>query len=155
MAILSKACKSDNLELHNSLKLSFSNIWGLHSNFVDSKSFLESNSSDILALHETNLEDSIDSGNFSMRGYLPLIWKDSGTHIHGLQVYVKVGLLFARDLSLENSVDSYLCFQLALLHSVSCFFFLYRSPSSSLCFVFVFWFYFIQHRWGSLDQPIC
>ena len=33
---------------------------------------------------QTNLDDSIDSGNFSVRGYLPLIWKDSGTHMHGL-----------------------------------------------------------------------
>ena len=56
--------------------------------------------------------------------------------MHGLAVYVKEGLPFARDLSLENSADSYLCFQLALLHSVSYFFFLYRSPSSSLCMVF-------------------
>ena len=55
---------------------------------------------------------------------------------HGLAVYVKEGLSFARYLSLENSVDSYLCFQLALLHSVSCFFFLYLSLSSSLCSVF-------------------
>ena len=52
--------------------------------------------------------------------------------MHGLVVYVKDGLPFARDLSLENSADSYLCFQLPLLHSVSYFFFLYRSPSSSL-----------------------
>ena len=37
--------------------------------------------------------------------------------------------------SLENSVDSYLCFRLALLHAVSYFFFLYWSPSS-LCMVF-------------------
>ena len=36
-----------------------------------------------------------------MRGYLPLIPKDSGTHMHGLAVYVKEGLPFARDLSLE------------------------------------------------------
>ena len=46
---------------------------------------------------------------------------------------------FARDLFLENSADSYLCFGLALLHSVSIFlllFFLYRSSSSSLCTVF-------------------
>ena len=71
-----------------------------------------------------------------MRGYLPLIQKDSSTHMHGLAVYVKEGLPFARDLSLENSADSYLCFRLALLHSVSYFFFLYRSPSSSLCTVF-------------------
>ena len=71
-----------------------------------------------------------------MRSYLPLIRKDSVTHMHGLAVYVKEGLLFARDLSLENSADSYLCFRLALLHSVSYFFFLYRSPSLSVCAVF-------------------
>ena len=56
--------------------------------------------------------------------------------MHGLAVYVKEGLPFAQDLSLENSSDSYLCFRLALLHSVSYFFFLYRSPFSALCTVF-------------------
>ena len=71
-----------------------------------------------------------------MRGYLPLIRKDSTTHMHGLAVYVKERLPFARDLSLENSADSYLCFRLALLHLVSYFFFLYRSPSLSLCTIF-------------------
>ena len=136
MTILSTACKPDNFELHNSLKLSFRNIWGLHSNFVDCESFLESNSPDILALCESNLDDSIDSGNFSMRGYLPLIRKDSSTYMHGLAVYIKEGLPFARDLSLENSADSYLCFWMALVHSVSYFFLLYQSPSSSLCTVF-------------------
>ena len=136
MAILSKACKPDNFESHNSLKLGFINIRGLHSNFVDCQSFLESNSPDILALCETNLDDSIDSGNFSVRGYLPLIRKDSSTNIHGLAVYVKEGLPFARNLSPENSADSYLCLRLALLHSVSYFFFVYRSPSSALCTVF-------------------
>ena len=94
-------------------------------NFIDCESFLESNSPDILALCETNLDDSIDSGNFSMRVYLPLIQKNSSTQIHDLVVYVEEGLPFARQLSLENSADSYLCFRLALLHSVSYFFFLY------------------------------
>ena len=56
--------------------------------------------------------------------------------MHGLAVYVKEGLPFAWDLSLEHSADSYFCFHLALLHSVSYFFFLYQSPSSSLCMVF-------------------
>ena len=65
-----------------------------------------------------------------------LIWVDSSTHIHGLAVYLKEGLPFAWDLSLENSADSYLCFQLALLHSLYSFFFLYQSPSSTLCMVF-------------------
>ena len=136
MAILSKACKPDNFGSHNCLKLSFINIRRLCSNFVDRESFLESNSPDILALCETNLDDSIDSGNFSVRGCLPLTQKDSGTHMHDLAVYIKEGLPFARDLSLENSVDSYFCFRLAFLHLVSHFFFLYQSLSSSLCTVF-------------------
>ena len=136
MTILSKACKPDNFELHNSLKFRFTNIRGLRSNFADCESFLESNSPDILALCETNPDDSIDSGSFSVRGYLPIIRKDSGTHMHGLGVFVKEGLPFSRDLSLEKSADSYLSFRLALLHSVSYFFFLYRSPSSALCTAF-------------------
>ena len=73
MAILPKACKPDNFESQNSLKLSFTNIRDLRSNFVDYESFLESNYPDILALCATNLDDSIDSGNFSVRGCLPLI----------------------------------------------------------------------------------
>ena len=89
MVVLSKACKPDNFESHNSLKLSFTNIRGLHLNFADCESFLESNSPGILALCETNLDDSIDSGNFSVRGYLPLIQKDFNTHMHGLAFYVK------------------------------------------------------------------
>ena len=56
--------------------------------------------------------------------------------MHGLAVYVKEGLPFAREVSLENSADSYLCFRLALLYSVSYFFFIYQSASSSLCTVF-------------------
>ena len=84
MAILSKGCKPDNFEPHNSLKLSFTSIWVLCSNFVECESFLESN-----ALYETNLDDPVDSGNFAVRGYLPLICKDSTTNMHGHAVYVK------------------------------------------------------------------
>ena len=71
-----------------------------------------------------------------MRGCIPLMQKDSSTHMHGLAVYVKEGLPFARNLSLENSANSYLYFRLALLHSVSYSFLLYQSPSLSLCTVF-------------------
>ena len=49
---------------------------------------------------------------------------------------MKEGLPFAQELSLENSADSYICFRLALLDSVSYIFFLYQSPSVSLCTVF-------------------
>ena len=47
-----------------------------------------------LALCETNLGGSTDSGNFSEMGYLPLIRKDSITLMNGLAVYVKEGLPF-------------------------------------------------------------
>ena len=142
MAILSKGCKSDNFEPHNSLKLSFTNIRGLRSNFVECESFLESNSPDILALCETNLDDSIDSDNFSVRGYLPLIQKDSITHMHGLAVYVKEGLPFAWDVSLENSADPYRSSTYFTSRSVLLLFPL------SITFVVMhnFWFYFIQHK---------
>ena len=69
------------------------------SNFVDCESFLQSNSPDILALCETNLDDSIDSGNFSVKGYLPLIQKDYSTHMHALAVYVKGEFPFAQEIS--------------------------------------------------------
>ena len=71
------------------------NIRSLRLDFVDSESFLESNSPDILALPETNLDSSIYSGNLTVRGCLPLIWKDSTTHMYDLAVYVKEGLLLA------------------------------------------------------------
>ena len=92
MAILSKGCKPDNFESHNFLKLSFTNIKGLRSNFAECE--CESTSPDILALCETNLDDSIDSGNFPVTDCLPLIWKDSTIHMHGLAVYVKERLPF-------------------------------------------------------------
>ena len=71
-----------------------------------------------------------------MTGDLLLIQKYSSTHMHDRAVYLKEGVSFAQDLSLENSADSYLCFELALLHSMSYFCFLYRSPSLSLCWAF-------------------
>ena len=49
---------------------------------------------------------------------------------------MKEGLSFALNEALENSVDCYLYLRLPLLHSVSYFFFHYRSLSSSLSTVF-------------------
>ena len=138
MVILSKACKPDNFESHNSLKLSFTNIPHLHSSFVDCESFLESNSPDILALCGTNLDGSIDSGNFSVRDYLLLIRKDS------IVIYAWSHSLCERRTSFcPRLIFRELCrfllvfyFWLALFHSVSYFFFLYRSLSLSSCMVF-------------------
>ena len=71
-----------------------------------------------------------------MRGYLLLIRKDSSTQMHDLAVYAREGLPIARELSLEKSADSHLCFRLALFHSVPYFFSPYRSLSLSLRTVF-------------------
>ena len=58
--------------------------------------------------------------------------------MHGLAVYAKEGLPFCTGLISRKLCGSYLYFRLALIHLVSYFFFLYRSPSSSLCTVFLF-----------------
>lgn len=51
LVVLWKECKPGNFESHNSLKLSFTNIYGLLSNCVGCESFLESNVPDILTLY--------------------------------------------------------------------------------------------------------
>ena len=156
MAILSKGCKLDDFDSHNSLKLSFTNIQGLPSNFVDCESFLEANSPDILALCETNLDDSTDFDNVSVRGHLPLIRKDSTTHMHGLTVYVKEGLPFAQDLSLQNSADSFFTFkQFLILFHLKKNEALSINPSAN---VFVFGDFNIHHKdcltySGGTDKP--
>ena len=86
----------------------------------------------------------------------------------------KEGLAFARDLSQQNSAGSYLSFRLTLLHLVSYIFFLYQSPSLTLCpissninevvpikpsgYVFVFGVFNVHHKdWltysGETDRP--
>ena len=138
MTILSKACEPDSIESHITLKLSFTNTWGLGSNFVDS--FLELNFPDILAVCETTLDDLIDSGYFSVRGDLPLIRKNSITHMHGLAVYVKEGFPFAREYLYKNQqIHTYLSTCFTSLSILLLF------PLSITFFVFVhgFWFYFI------------
>ena len=99
MAILSKGYKPNKFESHNFLNPSFTNIQGL--------CFLESNSLDILAICELNLDGSTDFDNFSVSGYVPLIWRNSVNHIHDFEVHVKEGFPFAQALFLKNSVNSY------------------------------------------------
>ena len=127
MATLSKGCRPRNFKPYNSLKLSFTNIWILRSNFAESESFFESNSPDILALCDDKL------------GRLNWFWQflcDGLPSFNPKRFYYSYYSYLARDLFLENSTDSYSCFRLASLHSVSYFFFLYQSPSLSLCTVF-------------------
>ena len=102
-------------QLNSSLKCSFTNIRGFHHHDATSH----------LALCETNLDHAIDSGNFTGMSYLQGFYYS----MYDLAVYVRERLPFVQDLPLQNSMDSYLHFRLALLHSVSYFFFLYRWSS--------------------------
>ena len=74
--VISKECNPDNFESHDSLKPSFTNICGLCSNFVECGSSQESNSPDILALSEKNLDDSINSDHYLYHVYHEtiLVW---------------------------------------------------------------------------------
>ena len=83
-----------------------------------------------------SLKLSFANIQFLCQGLFPLIRKYSITHMHRLAIYVKEELPFAQDLSLEISAYSYLYFRQALLHPLSYTFFLYQSPSPSLCMVF-------------------
>ena len=108
MAILSKGCKLGDFESHNSLKCSFTNTCGLCSSFVKCKSFPELDAPEMLALCETNLGDSIDSGNFC----------------DGLSSFNLKGFYYSYAWSCSlcegrTSTESYLCFRLALLDLVS------------------------------------
>ena len=75
MARLPKGFRPDNFESYSSLQCSFTTTRFLCCNFLGWESFLEANPPDILALYKTNLKYSIDSSNFPMKGYLPLIRK--------------------------------------------------------------------------------
>ena len=132
-AMLSKGCKPDNFESHNFLKLSFINIWGLHSNFVECESFLESNSPDILALCEINLDDSFwqfrgeSLSSFNLkRLYYSYAWSCSLCER-------RTSFCAGR---ISRKLCRFLCFQLVLLHSMINFFFLHQLPSSLLSTVF-------------------
>ena len=115
--------------------LSFTNIRSLYSNFSSVEAFLANSSPDLLALSETNLSSNFADSDFSIPGYLPIIRKDSSTHMHGLAVYARDTLPISREVHLEKPTEPFMCFRLSLLHSTSYLFFLYRSPSSQDCSV--------------------
>ena len=144
--MLSIACKPDSFESYNSLKISFTNIWGFCSNFVDC------NSPDILVLWETNLDCYVDSGNFTVRRYLPLTWRILVLICMVSQFGWKKDFLCTRVIS-RKPCTYLLMFSTGFILSVSYFLF----PVSTTFFVFVrgFWLNFIPHRWGFLGQKIC
>ena len=117
-------------------------MWGLQSNFVECESFPESNSSSIITLCETNLNDSNDSGEYICEGYLPLIWKDFIAHVLGIGIYIY-----------EEVISQKLYrFLFMFLYSFTSFSVLLFVLLMITCFVFIysFWCYFIQGEWGIL-----
>ena len=126
--------KSDKSKSPPPLTVCYTNVRGLRGNFTDLEAFMHKNKPDIFALCETNLHDNTQDSDFQLPGYLPIHRKDAG-HMHGLGVYAKSNLPIAREPTLEEDNESYMCFRLALLHSTTNIFFLYRSPSSSSCSV--------------------
>ena len=119
MAIFSRVLPPDNFEPHNFRKLSIIKVFrikGVRYNFVGCQSFSQRKSPDRLDLWEIN-----DSSKFYMRGYLPLIQKHFGTHLHDLVLYVRKGLPFARDLSPENSKRSDVFYWLYLIQCLTPF----------------------------------
>ena len=110
MAILSKGRKSDSFESNNSLKISFTNIQGICSNFAECESCLNQTLLTFLLYVRQIWMTQLILAIFCVRAYLPLIRKDSVTQIHDIAAYVKEGFPFAQDLTLENSADSYFYF---------------------------------------------
>ena len=70
MILLWKVQKQENFEWHSCHELSFTNIQGLLSKFGGYEYLLELNSPDNLVLCEANLDDAIDTSNFSVTSYL-------------------------------------------------------------------------------------
>ena len=94
----------------------------------------------------TNLNDSIDSGNFSVTGYLPLIRKNSSTHMHGLTVYVKEGLPFGWNLSLKTL--QILAYVFDLLYFSKCLTFFSIDHLLGLCALFLILFHLTWMRFS-------
>ena len=101
------------------LRIAFTNIRGLRSNFSDLQTHLFQSSPDILAISETCLTADIADDNFSVSGYLPIKRKDSLNGKHGLAVYLKSSLPISRQEDLEHPDSPFMYFRLSLLHSTS------------------------------------
>ena len=72
-------------------------VWNLYSNCFGWKSFLQSNSPEILDFCETNSEDSVNFSNFTVNGCFCVNQKDFVTHTHVTPVNVEEGRPFTRN----------------------------------------------------------
>lgn len=116
--MLSKINKPDNFESHNPRpKLLLLEVFAQI--FVHFNSFLGSNSPNILALCETNFKTKLTLAISLLRNCLYVFVKNSVGRKHGLTVYVKEGLPFTPLLVTPHLKSQTICFEPALLYSVT------------------------------------
>ena len=145
MAILSKACKPDNFESHNSLKLSFTNIsfefcWLWIFPWIK------------LSWHSCSMWDKL--------GWLNWFWQFL---FERLSSFNPKRFCYSYAWSWRTSfctglISRKLCGSLLMFStSFTSLSVLLLFPLSIILFAIMhgFWFCFILHRWDSLDQPIC
>ena len=120
---------------------------------MECEPFLKSNSHDILILCETSLDDSIDSGNFSMTDYLPIVQNNSITHI-----CIALQLKRRKDFLLHRLISGKLYrFLLMFLAAFTKLIVLRLCPLSTTLFNFMYGvlFYFLQASWYKKTDMWC
>ena len=121
--------RSQAVKLKTPLRISFSNVRGLRSNYDDINIFLQGKSPDLLALSETRLDPSVSSSDVTPDGYI--FHRMDKAPCHGLGVYAKTSLPLRRLRSSEDPRHEYLAFIAPLQKTTLLLFFLYRSPSTN------------------------
>ena len=71
------------------------------------------------------MDESVDSENFSVRGYLPLIKKNSSTHMHGLTLYYTEYISRKLCRFLLMFLTGFTSFSIILIFSLSITFFVF------------------------------
>ena len=148
MMILSEVLKPNNFESYNSVKINFTANQSLCSliKFRLILIILWIKVSWCSGFISGKLDVWIRSSNFTVRDYVPLIWKDCVTHMYGFVFYMKEGLPFARNLSLEK-LRNLICFFNWLCFS-DCLTFFHYLPKPSFLST-------IQFGRVSVIQTIC
>ena len=106
--------------------ISYTNIRGLRRNMPEVAAHLMEIKPDFMAISETG--SCIPREEFQIQGYSDLISKADplNRHGHGLGVYIKDGIPCGRVTAYEDPDLPFMCFRVALVHSTSFIFTLYR-----------------------------
>ena len=106
------------------VKLCFTNVRGLRSNYNEVSLFLLNRSPDLLALSETRLDSSVPSCVFTPDGYT--LHRLDKAPCHGLALYARTSLPLRRLIEFEDRRHEYLAFIAPLPTTTLLLFFLYN-----------------------------